>query len=179
MIIVLPTGDQEYWVDHANGGLQWGKYVAQDVTGFIDQNFRTKADRQDRAIGGLSMGGHGGLQIGLNFSDIFGIISGTSAALRTQNDVPDFFGDANWYAAHDPVSLAQSLPLSTLQNLKIWIDIGVDDTEWFARAQQFHDVLSSRGVANEWHPQPGGHTLEYWQADIPVLLKYYASQFPS
>jgi len=178
MIIVLPTGDQDYWVDHANGGLQWGKYVAQDVTGFIDQNFRTKADRQNRAIGGLSMGGHGGLQIGINYSQIFGIISGTSATIREKATLPDFFGDDTWFAAHDPISLAQTTDPNTLKGLKIWIDIGLDDKDWVARNQLLNDILNNRGIPHEFHLQPGGHTYDYWVADGPILLKWYASVFP-
>jgi enterochelin esterase-like enzyme len=177
MIIVLPTGDQEYWVDHANNGPKWGTYVAQDVVNFIDQNYRTKADRQDRAIGGLSMGGQGALQIGLNFSSIFGIISGTSSTLRDHTTTPSYFGDDNWFAAHDPVSLANSLDPSVLNSLKIWIDIGVDDQDWVARNQILHGMLASRNISHDWHLQPGGHTAEYWIADVPLLLKWYASQF--
>src|SRR5207248_8112965 len=44
LIIVLPQGDQAFWMDHANGGPKWGTYTAHDVVGEIDGHFRTLAD---------------------------------------------------------------------------------------------------------------------------------------
>lgn len=57
MIIVLPQGDQAYWVNHANGGERWGDYTARDVVQQIDATYRTIPDAPHRAVGGLSMGG--------------------------------------------------------------------------------------------------------------------------
>lgn len=175
MIIVLPTGDQEYWVDHDKGGLQWGTYVAQDVVNYIDQNFRTKADPQDRAIGGLSMGGYGALNIGFNYPDVFGVVSSTSAGLRPKDQDPNYLGNDAWYADHDPISLASGLDVQTLSSLKIWIDCGTEDNEWFARNQLLDQILTDRGVPHVWLPQPGGHTVQYWEADVPTLLNWYSS----
>jgi hypothetical protein len=46
----------------------------------IDSTYRTKADREHRAIAGLSMGGGQALQIGLTNLDKFAHIGGFSAA---------------------------------------------------------------------------------------------------
>src|SRR5207253_5762431 len=60
LIIVLPEGDQEYWVDHvvsaATGanGEKWGTYTAREVVRTIDARYRTIASASARAIGGLS-----------------------------------------------------------------------------------------------------------------------------
>ena len=72
-IIVLPQGDQGYWVDQANGGPLWGTYVARDVVSEIDSQFRTLADRDHRAVGGLSMGGYGALELAILYPDVFGV----------------------------------------------------------------------------------------------------------
>jgi hypothetical protein len=65
IIIVLPQGDQSYWVDWADGGPTWGLYLARDVVQHIDARFRTVANPSGRAVGGLSMGAHGALQVAL------------------------------------------------------------------------------------------------------------------
>src|SRR5690348_12116804 len=63
LIIVLPQGDQAYWVDHAlpTDQTAWGRYAAKDVVASVDARFRTLADAPHRAIGGVSMGAHGAI----------------------------------------------------------------------------------------------------------------------
>jgi len=178
MIIVLPTGEQEYWVDHANGGLQWGAYVAKDVVGYIDATYRTIPDHDHRAIGGHSMGGHGSLQIAINYPSVFGIVGAHSPTFRTKKQAPDYFGDEAYFEAHDPVSLAQSS--QAVFNLKIWVDIGNQDTGWLPRAQEFHDALASRNVPHQWHILPGDHSaLNYWTPNLPQYLQFYSISFGS
>src|SRR5438045_2340047 len=61
MIVVMPDGYRGFYTDNADGP-PYGRYIAQDVLGFIDRTFPTKRDRASRAIGGLSMGGYGALR---------------------------------------------------------------------------------------------------------------------
>jgi len=173
LIIVLPSGDQEYWVDHADDGPQYGLYVANDVVGFVDANYRTLAKRESRAIGGHSMGGHGSLQIALNHPGVFGVAGAHSPTLRTKDQSPEYFGDEAFFEAHDPVSLAKVLP--NLNNLKIWVDIGTMDKTWRPRAEELHETLTSRGVVHEWYLFEGDHAGEYWMAHVPDYLKFYTS----
>ena len=46
MIIVLPQGDKEYWVDHANDGPRWGQYITRDLVRHVDLTYRTSALRE-------------------------------------------------------------------------------------------------------------------------------------
>ena len=41
--------------------MKYETYVAQEVPDYIDDHYRTIKNRNARAIGGLSMGGHGAL----------------------------------------------------------------------------------------------------------------------
>ena len=45
----------------------WGRYMAKDVIANVDARFRTLADAPHRAIGGVSMGAHGAIQLAMNF----------------------------------------------------------------------------------------------------------------
>jgi enterochelin esterase-like enzyme len=174
IIIVLPSGDQEYWVDHANGGPQYGEYVVHDVVGYIDATYRTLPNRENRAIGGHSMGGHGSLQLAFNHPDVFSVVGAHSPTLRTKDQAPAYFGDEAFYEAHDPVSLAQSLPTETLKSLKIWIDIGTLDSEWRPRAEELTQVLDARGIPHTWNEWEGGHAGEYWISHVAQYLQFYA-----
>ena len=178
-IIVLPQGDQEYWVDHvidkrtgANGE-KWGTYTAKEVVPAIDAKYRTIASPEGRAIGGLSLGGHAAMQLPMNFPGIWSAIAATSPALRPEGDAATYLGYGAEFAARDPLSLITAKP-DLARTYAWWIDTGSLDP-WVTQATAIHDKLSSLGIPNEFHVFPGDHSLAYWSAHVDDYLRYYAS----
>ena len=86
MIIVMPDGGNSWYVNWAEseGGQKndWEDHIVRDVIGHVDANYRTIAQREGRAINGLSMGGYGGLTLGLRHPDLFVSIGSHSGALE-------------------------------------------------------------------------------------------------
>jgi enterochelin esterase-like enzyme len=174
-IIVLPEGDQGYWVDQVNGGPQYATYVARDVVAEIDAHYRTLPQRQYRAIGGLSMGAHGALQIALNHPDVFSIVGAHSPSFRTGADIPAYFGTGADLAQRDPLQLVVAHP-DIARTLTIWLDYGPDD--YFVQGQnQLEQELVAEGIPHEFHQYPGGHTTEYWSAHVGDYLHFYSASF--
>lgn len=174
-IIVLPAGDQGYWVDQVNGGPQYATYVARDVVAEIDGHYRTLPDRQYRAIGGLSMGGHGALQIALNHADVFGVVGAHSPSFRSGADIPSYFGTGADLAQRDPLQLVLAHP-EVARTLTLWLDFGPDD--FFGQGQnQLEQELVAEGLPHQFHQWPGGHTTEYWTAHVGDYLRFYSTSF--
>ena len=104
MLIVLPNGGANYWVNHADGA-RWGDYLVSDVVASVDREYRTVPDRAARAVGGLSMGGEGALRMAMLNPDVFGIAAAHSPSLRTAYDqlspeLQRLYGtEADWRAA--------------------------------------------------------------------------------
>lgn len=172
-LIVLPQGDQGYWVDHANGGPAWGSYVAREVVAEIDGHFRTRVDPAHRGIGGASMGAHGALQLALNFPGTFGVVGAHTPVLRTYAEAPSYFGGPAYFVEHSPVTLVRER-VDAARGLVIWIDIGAQDP-WLAKALAFHRELMALRVAHEWHVYPGEHSGLYWGAHVSDYLHFYGS----
>jgi enterochelin esterase-like enzyme len=170
MIMVLPTGDQSYWMNHA-GGPRWGDYVAQDLVKHVDATFRTDARREKRAIGGLSMGGHGAVQLAYNHADVFSVAGAHSPTLRPFETSPEFFGDPAYFAKHDPISLARSG--QSARRVLTWIDVGAQD-EWLSGAQTLRDALVARKAPLEFRVLEGEHEGWYWQYYLPEYLHFYS-----
>jgi enterochelin esterase-like enzyme len=177
-IIVMPEGDQEYWVDHvidkrtgANGE-KWGTYTAKEVVPMIDSRYRTLARMTSRAVGGLSMGGHAAMQLPLNFPGIWGAIGAHSPSLRPEGDAPTYLGFGAEFAARDPLSLIKAKP-DLARQYAWWIDDG-DTDPWRAQATAIHDQLTQLGITHSWSPFVGGHELAYWAAHMEDYLRYYA-----
>jgi enterochelin esterase-like enzyme len=171
-LIVVPQGDQSYWVDHADGGPRWGTYVEQDLVAEIDIHFRTRPDRQHRAVGGLSMGGYGALQLGINYPNVFGVVGAHSPSLHGKDDAPPFLGDQTYFNQHDPVYLYRTEP-EIARTLQIYIDVGQDDP-WHPAIAAFHQQLLAEGIAHEWRLFPGDHGGTYWSTYTIDYLLFYS-----
>ena len=82
-IVVMPFG---YGVPpdgpQTENTAKFGKELLEDVIPFVETTYRALADRDKRAIVGLSMGGGQAVSIGLNNIDRFSYVGGFSAALR-------------------------------------------------------------------------------------------------
>ena len=89
-IVVMPDVGNSWYINYAeNAGGQknnWEDHIIQDVIGHVDGNYRTIARREGRAITGLSMGGFGGLSLGLRHPDMFVSIGSTSGAISYARD---------------------------------------------------------------------------------------------
>jgi enterochelin esterase-like enzyme len=175
-IIVLPEGGSSYWLNHADGGPRWGDYVVEDLVREIDSTYRTVADRDHRAIGGLSMGGDGALQLALNRPDVFGIAGGHSPTTRLTYDRRPgaFYGDETYWQHHNPLWLIQNKDTARL--LKIWIDMGDDDV-WLPSAEALHEALLDQDVEHQYAELPGSHEAEYWIGYQDQYLRFYAEAF--
>jgi S-formylglutathione hydrolase FrmB len=171
-IIVLPQGDYSYWVNHADGGELWGDYTAFDLVHQIDATFRTLPDPEHRALGGLSMGGEGALQLAFNHPDVFGNVGAHSPALYPDDGSLSILGTGDEFAQRDPVMLAETAP--DLESLDIAIDIGEEDF-FIERAEELHEVLDARGIAHVYNVLPGDHGGGYWQRNVVMYLRLYDS----
>ena len=64
-----------------NAFTEFDDVVSKDLIPFIDANFRTIADRDHRALAGLSMGGAEAMRIGINHLELFAHIGLFSPAI--------------------------------------------------------------------------------------------------
>lgn len=172
LIIVMPQGDQSYFINHDGAdGKRWGDYIAYDLIAHIDANYRTIPEAASRAIGGLSMGGFGALQLALEHPDVFSAVGGHSPALRTVQQLDDILGPDVDPDLHDPVEIARKIDL--LHIPAIWVDAGANDG-WADRVAQFGAVLDQRGITHQVRLQPGQHDGAYWQEHTADYLLFYS-----
>jgi enterochelin esterase-like enzyme len=174
-LIVLPQGDQEYWVDHIPSNLDryssWGTYMAMEVVPEIDRSFRTYAQADLRAIGGLSMGGHAAMQLPMNFPGVWDIIGAHSPSLRPEGAAPTYLGRGADFAARDPLDLITAKP-DIARGYTWWIDSG-DVDPWITQATAIHNELDAIGIPNIFHRFTGDHSAAYWSAHVTDYLMYY------
>jgi S-formylglutathione hydrolase FrmB len=145
--------------------------------GDVDTTFRTIARARSRAIGGLSMGAHGALQLALNYPGEFTAVGAHSLVLRRFGSAPSYFGTAADFAKRDPVQIVKSVGVAGC-SFALWIDIGRADP-WAANAEQFDAELSDLGIKHQWHVWAGDHSDAYWSAHLDDYLRFYDESLSS
>jgi enterochelin esterase-like enzyme len=180
MLIVLPNGGANYWVNHADGA-RWGDYLVNDVVSSVDREYRTIPSREARAIGGLSMGGEGALRMAMLNPEVFGIVAAHSPSLRTAYDelspeLQTLYGtEADWRAAS---GLWLATDTDAAARLTISLDVGEDDP-WRPNVELLHTRLDGRGVGHHFEVLPGEHAAEYWIGNVDHYLGFYSGAFAS
>jgi S-formylglutathione hydrolase FrmB len=84
VIIVMPNEYTLYKGSfYTNSTLtgNWADFTAKDLVKYIDQHYRTIANKGSRGIAGHSMGGHGALKLAMLFPDVFSSVYALSPAV--------------------------------------------------------------------------------------------------
>jgi enterochelin esterase-like enzyme len=153
MIVVMPNG-RARTPDAAqpSAGAPFENDLLKDVIPYIESHYPVLADRDHRAIAGLSMGGGQSLGIGLKHLDTFAWVGGFSSAAR-RTSVNSLVSD--------PEKAAKQLRL-------LWLSCGDKDSLMGAN-EAVHTALEGQKIAHIWHIDSGGHTWPVWKNDLYLL----------
>jgi enterochelin esterase-like enzyme len=164
MLVVMENGYASPPTERPMRGApdKFSDLVVSELVPFIDGKFRTLADRDHRAIAGLSMGGGQAMRTGLANLDKFASIGTFSGALRDFNIDTSYGG-----ALADAGAANRQLRL-------LWIGCGTEDG-LIAGARGLHQALTDRKVEHIWVEGPGSHEWQVWRKHLhdfaPRLFK--------
>lgn len=173
MIVVMPNGNVIQ--DAAPGEGSMGFYKPQfmvpktmdgtyestfmDIVKFVESNYRVHANKANRAIAGLSMGGYHTMHISRFYPNTFDYIGLYSAAIMPRED-------ATGKVYND---IEGTLKTQMQNGYKLyWIAIGKTDFLYKANVE-YRDMLDKMGMKYEYVESEGGHTWRNWRV--------YLSQF--
>ncbi len=145
-----PGGRQRGFGDFVSG---FENDLLKDVIPYVESHYPVQADREHRAIAGLSMGGGQALTIGLRHLDLFAYVGGFSSAL---------FGNTGALVS-DPAAASKQLRL-------LWLSCG-DDDRLMDASKTFHTNLEQKNVPHLWHIDSGGHTWPVWKNDLYLIAQ--------
>jgi enterochelin esterase-like enzyme len=158
-IIVFP--DDRYW--NLQAGSSFGDRLIDALIPYIDKHYRTLAERDHRALGGLSRGGGWTVKLGLTHYDLFGALGLNSPAIFAE-DTPYI---EKWIRAIP----SDSWP-------RVWIDAGDQDRE-LGSVKLFENLLSTYEIPHEWRMYTGDHSEIYWRAHVAEYLQWYTDGWKS
>ncbi len=186
VIIVMPEDLQSLLgdslcVDTASQG-NAATYITKDVIAAIDTKFRTITNAKGRAVGGLSMGGFCGLNLGLKNPDLYSVVLDLSGETSSEPDTlpggnQALYGGSDWQAKADANSPIKYV--STLDGSKgpaIYLGVGASDPVVIAQMDAILPKLQARGFTVEYRKLPGAHEYTYWTAGLKDGLPWVAEK---
>lgn len=140
----------------------------KEIIPTVDRDFRTIADREHRAIAGLSMGGFQAFQITMTNLDLFAYVGGFSGAAFFQPgaDITKLY-DGVWA---DAGAFNQKMKL-------VYVSIGTAEPErMYKGVNAFHLELEKAGIRHVYYESPGtSHEWLTWRRCLyefaPLLFK--------
>jgi len=161
MIVVMPNGRARK-NDRAEGNVfesapafaVFERDLIDDVIPAIEDRYGVRADREHRALAGLSMGGGQSLNFGLGHLDTFAWIGGFSSAPNTRPPAE---------LVPDPEAAAGRIRL-------LFLSCGNRDG-LIGISQGVHAYLEEHGVAHVWHVDGNAHDPTHWRNSLYHFAK--------
>ncbi|QDV31548.1 Endo-1,4-beta-xylanase/feruloyl esterase precursor [Planctopirus ephydatiae] len=196
MIIVMPDAEKRYYMNSVMGEYMYEDYFIKELMPHIEKTYRTRTDRADRALSGLSMGGYGSLLYALHHPELFASCYAMSAGVRSDEEmraipfaefkkryVPSV-GDleegderiTEFYNRNSVLYLLPKTPVEQLKQTRWFIDCGDDDFLYKGNSL-LHITFSDMKVPHEYRVRDGGHNWKYWQRSLPDALEFVSESF--
>ena len=167
LIIISPDGNgrpgaTSEWGNSADGQQMIETYVATNLVKYVDQHYRTLADTRHRAIGGLSMGGFGAMNIAVHHPDIFGTVISLGGYYRAEGSI---WGKKAPY-------IQQNSPLVALPSVRqawqlhVFLGAATKDQPYYTDTEQFALALEKLHIPYHFDLQIGYHSWRVWQVQM-------------
>ncbi|CAN7249531.1 GDSL-type esterase/lipase family protein [Pseudoduganella sp. LjRoot289] len=160
MIVVMPNGralpddrvppaERTFTPEHVEGFAKFEGELLASLIPAIDSRYPTLAERRQRAIAGLSMGGGQALNFGLGHLDTFAWVAGFSSAPNTRPGAE---------LLPDPEQARSRLEL-------LYLSCGNKDG-LISISQGVHRYLKQQGVPHVWNVDEYGHDRDSWAENL-------------
>jgi enterochelin esterase-like enzyme len=156
-LMVMPNLPRSLNVETDGGPDSYEEEFLAGLMPFIDNNYRTSADAEHRAIAGISRGAIWALEIGFRNPDQIGIIAALSPALPMNQARPEY----------DPFDILQSA--SRLPS-RIFISVGDEEMGFRTKTEEFVGLMKELGVPHDFLLTSGGHEATTWAGVMEDLI---------
>jgi predicted esterase len=175
-VVAFPAGGVHgYW--HNRSGADWEDWVMEEVLPRLIHRYGI--DPAKLAIGGISMGGFGALDIALKNPGRFCAVGGHSPALwfDGSESAPGAFDDEADFERNDVVGAVQSDP-DAFGKTRVWIDYGTEDP-FRVYDEGLVAALETGGADLSAHSWPGAHEGGYWNSHWADYQRFYVAALKS
>ncbi len=160
MLVVMPYGDIPGDATALAAIEAFGRELFGDVMPIIEKNYRVEANREGRAVAGLSMGAGQAFTLGLRNLDQIAWVAEFSAGA---------FGSPKFDLETQVPGLLKN-PAAVNQKLKLlFLGCGTEDTRYPPHLK-LGQLLDQNGIHYEFHGTPGEHEWKVWRHLLAELM---------
>jgi enterochelin esterase-like enzyme len=175
VVLVMPFGstgtftDKE-WVDGVRAHEGWATFVSRDLVHAVDARFRTIRSGSARAVGGLSEGGYGAIDIALHHPGEFRVVESWSG-YELADPIRSIFGRDGARIADNSPLLQVATRAKALRGADtyFWFYSGSDD-RLIGQNRQFATALQRLRIPYRFLVRRGGHNWALWRGNAAVAL---------
>ena len=189
--IVIPSGENAFWIDGISTGHQFGTFLEVELVDYVRKTFGLAMRREDTYIMGFSMGGFGALHSALRHPETFGKAAAWSSALIVHevatmtpgydNGVANYeyyrecFGEPSQVleSENNPETLVKKIKAEGKEFPEIIMACGTEDF-LIERNRDMHRFLEEQGVEHTYWEDAGIHDMVFWskcvEKFVPVMF---------
>ena len=171
--VIMPDGGTSFYSD-MKYGMNYYSYIARELPQIIEGMFNVSNRREDRYIGGLSMGGYGALKIALEERERYAAAFGLSpvADIRNNNFTETLipvFGESIPDEA-DLFYLAKKHDTDKVKP-RLYVTVGKDDFMYDDNVR-LNQHLKNLNYDYRYVETPGSHSWELWDKTVQEALTW-------
>lgn len=157
-------------------------YFFEELIPYIDDNYKTIADKNNRAVAGLSMGGGGAIAYAQRHPSYFSSaasLSGCVGYCSSENARKIDIEFDKSLGETDPTLFVENITdnqIAELKTIKWYVDCGDDDYLYDGNIA-LYKAMREKGIPLEYRMKDGGHTWNYWQGSLPAVLSFCSINF--
>ncbi|MCD7996070.1 MAG: acetylesterase [Clostridiales bacterium] len=187
LAVILPAGENSFYVDGSGIGRAYGRYVGMELVSYVQKMFHLPEGRENTFVGGVSMGGFGAIQTGLSYPEIFGKVFGFSSALIIhdiagkkqgyEGEIADYEYYRRIFGDLDLVEKSLNNPETQIRLMKqrgallpeLYLTCGSGDF-LLENNRRFHEFLQREEVAAIYREGDGGHDWKFWNGCLEEVI---------
>ncbi|MEO3755815.1 alpha/beta hydrolase-fold protein [Streptomyces sp. B6B3] len=203
IIVVMPDGGHAGWysnpVSSNVGPRNWETFHIDQMRPWVEQNFRTFAEYDGRAVSGFSMGGFGALKYAAKYPDLFAAVSAHSGPPSLRRDfgavvhwanvssaAVELGGGMVYGAPWDEARVSADNPVENIESYRdkrVFMVAGdspnpvdpfdvLNESEVLAGQREFRALLGEAGIPHEGLEEPGGHVIreDVFRTDLDGII---------
>ncbi|AEV87513.1 esterase [Actinoplanes sp. SE50] len=181
LAVIMPEVHRSFYANEAYGMRFWD-FLSAELPETVRKFFRVSGRREDTFVAGLSMGGYGAMKWALREPERFAAAATLSGALDLayiqEHDlrphmralVARVFADR--VVAGGDEDLLHLLRTGDPGRLpRLMLRCGTED-HLLAQNRRFVAACKAHGVELDVTFSPGGHAWDYWDAQLPAVLRW-------
>ncbi len=196
MIIIMPDAAVTWYINSFDGKTKYEDFFIKELIPYIDATYRTRTQKNYRAVAGLSMGGYGTLIMSTKHPELFAAAAPLSAGIFTDEEMNNM-PDENWnetfgmlfgnnlkgkdrineaYLKNSILNIIAKGNGEELKKVRYYIDCG-DDDFLIKGNMALHAAMIDKQIPHEFRVRDGVHNWTYWREALPEVMKFVSESF--